>query len=359
MKNAAASSGLLAAACLLLAPGAVLAAGDGGERMDGATLAAQPLTTFQDCETCPTMVVIPPGEFVMGPTPQEQKDMFIGVVPHEHPPHPVTIAKAFALGQLEVTTAQFDAYVRETGAKTGGTCLIRLIEKGPLALQYEGTLHPDNGKVERGPYVVLISDGSHAQPGLPVTGSQPAVCVTRDDITGYLEWLSVRTGRPYRLPSEAEWEYAARAGTTTIGFWGDDFADACDYANFADRDSGYQAGLAAPCAEAISPDWTAEAGSYEPNPWGLHDMAGNVQEVVADCWHDSYEGAPADGSAWLEPDCVLWVARGGDYELLHVSMRASERLFFGYVKEAMAPGTDPENPGGANVMGFRVAADLE
>lgn len=305
------------------------------------------------------MVVIPPGEFVMGPTPQEQKHMFIGVVPHEHPPHPVTIDKAFALGQFEITTGQFDAYVQETGAQTGGTCLIRLMEQGPLAQKFEGTPHPDNDKVERGPFVVLISDGSYAQPGLPVTDNQPAVCVTRDDISGYLEWLSAKTGRNYRLPSEAEWEYAARAGTTTIGFWGDDFADACDHANFADKKSGYQAGITAPCAEAISPEWTAEVGSYIPNPWGLHDMAGNVQEVVADCWHDGYEGAPADGSAWLEPDCVLWIARGGDYELLHVSMRASERLFFGYVKEAMAPGTDPKNPGGSNVAGFRVAADLE
>lgn len=318
------------------------------------------LSVFQDCDTCPEMVVLPSGAFVMGATAEEQKDMFVGVVPAEHPPHEVTIGYRFALGRFEVTTAEFDAYVRETGADVGGTCGIRLIEQGPLARKLEGEVHPDNGEDEMGPYHVFITDGSYAQPGLPVTNRQPAVCVSRLEILGYLDWLSARTGRDYRLPSEAEWEYAARAGTTTTGFWGDDWEDACRYANFGDRRSGYQAGMVAPCAEDISPDWTAEVGSYEPNPWGLYDMAGNVQELTADCWHPSYDGAPADGSARLEPDCTLFVTRGGDYELLYISMRASERLFYGYVPEESAvEGPTAGDDGRSNVLGFRVAVTLD
>jgi len=343
-KRTAVGAASLVAAALVCATGAV---------------AAEPLSTFKDCEACPEMVVMPQGSFTMGATAAEQKDMFIGFVPAEHPPHDVAISYPLAIGRFEVTTEEFDAYVQETGTTVGGTCGIRLIESGPEALKYAGTRHPDDPQ-EMGPYHVFITDGSYAGPGLPITGRQPAVCVSRLEIAGYLDWLSAKTGRAYRLPSEAEWEYAARAGTTTVGFWGDDFGKACAYANFGDKKSGYQAGVVAPCAEAISPDWTAEAGSYQPNPWGLHDMAGNVQELTADCWHDTYDGAPADGSAWLEPDCTLYVARGGDYELLHISMRASERLFYGYVPEESAiDGPTAGDDGRSNALGFRVAVTLE
>lgn len=320
----------------------------------------EPLSTFRDCDECPEMVVLPTGSFIMGATDQEQKDMFIGFVPSEHPAREVSIGYPFAIGRFEVTTDQFTAYVEQTGAKVGGTCGIRLMEKGKLAKAFTGTRHPDDGKIPTGPFFVFISDGSFEQPGLPVTGNQPAVCVSRIEILGYLDWLGEKTGRSYRLPSEAEWEYAARAGTRTIGFWGDDLGKACDYANFGDRNSGYQAGMAAPCGEAISPAWTAAVGSYEPNGWGIHDMAGNVQELTADCWFDSYEGAPADGAPRLKEDCSLYVARGGDYQLLHVSMRASERLFYGYVAESNSvEGPDAADNGRSNVMGFRVAVSLD
>jgi formylglycine-generating enzyme required for sulfatase activity len=150
-----------------------------------------------------------------------------------------------------------------------------------------------------------------------------------------------------------------REPTSTIAFWGDDFGEACIYSNFGDRNSGYQAGMVAPCSEEISPLWTAEVGSYAPNPWGLYDMAGNAQELVEDCWHESYDGAPVDGSAWSEPDCNLFVTRGGDYELLYISMRASERLFYGYVEEESAVEVpNAGEDGRSNVLGFRVAASL-
>ena len=334
--------------------------GNPGTAGAAATQPRGPLSVFQDCAHCPQMIEMPPGAFTMGATEAERDHPFIGYVPGEYPRHDVTIGYRFAIGRYEVTVEEFDRYVRETGATVGGICGIRLIESGTQALKFTGTRHPESGTGTWGPYHVYISDGSYAQPGLPVTPRQPAVCVSRNEVEGYLAWLSKKTGRAYRLPTEAEWEYAARAGTGTMAFWGDDFAKACDYANFGDKASGYQAGFAAPCAEAIRPAWTAEAGSYKPNAWGLHDMAGNAQEMIDDCWHGSYEGAPADGSPWREDDCQLFIARGGDYELLFVSMRASERLFFGYDPQVdTLQGPDAALDGRSNVMGFRVAVSLD
>jgi formylglycine-generating enzyme required for sulfatase activity len=314
---------------------------------------------FRDCDKCPEMVILQPGAFQMGASANEAR--IVKYVIWSVPQHTVKIAYPFAVGRYEVTVDEFDAYVKETGAKVGGICAIRLMETGKFALKYVGTPHPGNDKNKNGPYVVYITDGSYAQPGLPVTGRQPAVCVSRNEMTGYLTWLSSKTKRHYRLPTEAEWEYAYRAGTDTISFWGDNFAKACDYANFGDRRSGYQAGMAAPCAEKIRPDWTAEVGSYKPNPWGLHDMAGNAQEAVEDCLHHSYNGAPTDGSPWAEKNCLLFVARGGDYELTHFSMRASERLIFGYTPDDTGDvqGKDAAFNGRSNVMGFRVAVSLD
>lgn len=315
---------------------------------------------FSDCDDCPEMVVIPPGKFLMGATPAEQSGPMAGFISSALPQHEVTIGYRFAIGRYEVTTDQFRAFTEDTGTKVGGVCGIRLAEKGPMARKFNGTLHPDHDRSHTGPFYVEIVDGSYSQPGLPVTGSQPAVCVSRNEIKAYLAWLSTRTGRSYRLPTEAEWEYAARAGTQTAAFFGDDLGQACRYANFGDRASGYQAGMAAPCSEAISPLWTADVGSYEANPWGLHDMSGNVQEALEDCWFDTYEGAPADGSPRLRDDCQLFVARGGDYELMHFSMTASERLFFGYVPESPSvQGPDAAFNGRSNVMGFRVATSLD
>lgn len=326
----------------------------------GMAVSNEPLSTFKDCDECPKMVILPQGKFIMGATKKEQKHMFIGHVAAEHPAHQVTISYTFAIGRYEITTDEFAAFAKESKMKIGGTCGIRLMEKGPLARKFKGTRHPDSGKVQTGPFYTYITDGSFAQPGLPISGRQPAVCVSRREISGYLDWLNAKTGRNYRLPSEAEWEYAARAGTKTIGFWGNSLSKACAYANFGDKKSGYQAGMIAPCAESISPSWSAEVGSYKPNPWGLHDMSGNVQELTADCWHDTYQGAPDDGSVWAKPDCSLYVARGGDYELMHISMRASERLFYGYVEgESAIEGKDAGNNGRSNVMGFRIAVSLK
>ena len=295
----------------------------------------------------------------MGATDAEQENPFIGFVPEEHPRHEVTIAYPFAIGRYEVTVAEFDAYVRETGAEVGGICGVRLIETGPLAQKFTGTRHTESSAEIYGPYFVYITDGSYKQPGLSVTPRQPAVCVSRQEVTAYLAWLREKTGKGYRLPTEAEWEYAARAGTRTVAFWGDDLDHACGYANFADKASGYQAGEASPCAEAVRPDWTAEVGSYRPNPWGLYDMAGNVQEMVQDCWSPGYDTTPRDGSPARQSGCQLFIARGGDYEMLHVSMRASERLTFGYDPQLdMVQGPNEALDIRSNVVGFRVALSL-
>jgi len=320
-----------------------------------------PLSTFSDCAHCPPMVVLPTGNYRMGESAGEAA--LIGRQEPSLPQHEVAIGYPFAIGMYEVTVEEVAAYVAETGATPGGACMIRLAETGKQALKYAGMLHPDSGKASDSPYAVFISDGSFTQPGLPVGPKQPAVCLSRREMSAYLDWLSGKTGRSYRFATEAEWEYAYRAGTDTIAFWGDDFRKTCDFANFGDRKSGYQAGMAATCSEKIHPLWTAEVGSYKPNPWGLYDMAGNVQEMVADCLHDNYAGAPTDGSPWAEQDCLLFVARGGDYELTHYSMRASERLFMGYVEGSGGDdpiwGKDAAWDSRSNIVGFRVAVSLD
>jgi formylglycine-generating enzyme required for sulfatase activity len=321
--------------------------------------AAGPGDAFRDCEHCPEMVPLPSGSFMMG-AGRKQKQR-LKYVQWAEPQHKVTIGYPFAIGRFEVTVDEFDAYVKETGAEVGGKCGIRTMETGPQAFKYSGTPVPGGDKTDVAPYIIIIADGSYAQPGLPVTGRQPAVCISRNEMKGYLAWLSGKSGKHYRLATDAEWEYAYRAGTDTINFWGDDFRKTCDYANFADRKSGYQAAPAASCSEKIHPGWSAEVGSYKPNPWGLYDMAGNVQEMVEDCFHDSFVGAPADGSPWEEPGCVVFVARGGDYEHTQFSMTGSERLLVGYVENAADGMWTPEEGSDErfNEVGFRVAVSLD
>lgn len=315
--------------------------------------------TFRGCEDCPEMVMIAPGSFEMGATETEQDNAFIGFVPQEQPRHQVTIRYPFALGKFEVTVAEFDAYIQATNAPTAGICGVRLAEAGPLAEKFSGTRHPESSKDIYGPYFVYITDGSYAQPGMPVQPRQPAVCVSRNEVLGYLKWLRGKTGHAYRLPTEAEWEYAARAGTSSVAFWGDDLSHACGYANFADKASGYQAGEAAPCAEAVRADWTAEVGSYRPNEWGLYDMAGNVQEMLQDCWLPDYATAPTDGSPVRSLTCQLFAARSGDYVSLYVAMRSSARMTFGYDPQMeMVQGPTEALDIRSNVVGFRVALSL-
>ncbi len=212
----------------------------------------KPKDSFRECENCPEIVVVPAGAFTMGSPKSEQ-----GRSDNEGPQHVVTISKPFAVGKLHVTVDQFAAFVQETGYDGSRSC-------------------------------------SWRSPGFAQEGSHPVVCVSWADASAYVDWLANKTHKPYRLLSEAEWEYAAR-GRTSAGayprFWfaGND-KDLCRYGNFYDQAKD------APCNDGY--DRTSPAGHYEPNTFGLYDMFGNAWQWTADCWHFNYNVAPGDGSAW-------------------------------------------------------------
>ncbi|MBP2293419.1 SUMF1/EgtB/PvdO family nonheme iron enzyme [Azospirillum rugosum] len=218
--------------------------------------------SFQDCPECPVMVRIQPGSFSMG---SDQGDR------SEKPVRKVTIAKPFALGAYEVTVAEFRACV------DGGGC--------------------PNGM----PRMTNPNDNT------------PIHNISWQEAQAYAKWLSQKTGQRYRLPTEAEWEYAARGGTTGRYWWGN------------------EAGVLANCQDCGGPHerlTPASVGSYKPNPFGLHDMNGSVAEWVADCWHPDYSGAPSDGSAWVTGDCRERVLRGGSWRTSKTDISDTARLFY-------------------------------
>ena len=206
---------------------------------------------FRDCAECPEMVVVPAGSYTMGSPPGEA-----GRDGDEGPAHRVAIARPFAVGVYEVTFEEWDACV------SGGGC---------------GGYRPYDGGWGR--------------------GRRPVVAVGWDDAKEYVEWLSGKTGEEYRLPSESEWEYAARGGTATRYWWGDGIGR-----NRANCDG---------CGSRWDRERTAPVGSFPANGFGLHDVHGNVWEWVEDCWNESHEGAPADGSARESGNCRIRVLRGG------------------------------------------------
>jgi formylglycine-generating enzyme required for sulfatase activity len=288
-----------------------------GSRCAAPLMAAQerglkPKEIFRECDSCPEMVVVPAGSFTMG-SPADEKDR----EPSEGPQHVVTIGRSFAMGKLHVTVEQFTAFVRETGYEASSTCGI--FEDGEWR---EGTGH------------------TWRNPGFAQEGLHPVVCVTLDDANAYVDWLAKKTGKFYRLPSEGEWEYAAR-GRTSPGayprFWfGDDPKDLCQYGNSADqkaRDNvtGAARWTIAPCNDGHA--YTSPAGHFVPNAFGLYDMFGNAWQLTADCPHDNYNGAPADGTAWTT-GCRnyyghLGVVRGGSWNYGPWSLRAASRQMYG------------------------------
>ncbi len=212
---------------------------------------------FRDCEDCPVMVVLPAGAFMMGsPASEEGRD------DNEGPQHRVTIAKPFAVGKYEVTFAEWEACRRAGGCSHS----------------------PDDQGWGR--------------------GNRPVIDVGWKDVQEYVRWLSRETGKQYRMLSESEWEYAARAGTTTPFHTGDTIST--DQANY---DGHYYPGRN---QKGVDGAQTVAVGSFPANSFGLHDMHGNVHELVKDCWHTSYAGAPGDGSDWTS-SCygAARVLRGG------------------------------------------------
>ena len=256
---------------------------------------------LERCPYCPDMVYIPAGSFRMG-------DIQGGGHESEKPVHHVSIG-AFLLGQTEVTVAQFRAFVDATGYVT---------EREQRNYEY-GCLFDDNGDWH--------SSADWRQPGFSQGADEPVVCITVRDILAYIGWLNTKTGERYRLPSEAEWEYAARAGSDTKYSWGN--AASREYANYGkdvSQESYSWEGLAEGRDKWV---YTAPVKSFKANAFGLYDMHGNVSETVRDCWEDTYEGAPSDGSAWVAncwgKDERGYVSRGGSWIANPYSIRSAYR----------------------------------
>ena len=262
----------------------LLAAGEEAARRRAAM---RPGKVFRDCPECPEMVVVPAGSFTMG-SPSFEEGRYDG----EGPQHRVTIPAPFAVGKYEVMRGEFARFVEATGHSTSNACWA-----------YE------HGKWEEG------SGRGWRNLGYLQDERHPVACVSWDDAKEYVRWLSRKTGERYRLLSEVEWEYAARAGTRTSRYWGDDVWAQCDHANGYDRKAKAEHDIDwehAPCRDGSV--YTARVASYGENGFGLSDMLGNVWEWVEDCWHGSYAGAPTDGSAWESGgDCGERVIRGGSW----------------------------------------------
>ena len=266
--------------------------------------ALRPQDEFRECDLCPQMVVVPAGRFTMG-SPATEKDR----AKLEGPQHEVAIARAFAVGKFHVTVDQLSAFVAETRHDLGARCAT-----------FEG------GRVEERP------GRSWRNPGFEQTGTHPAVCLSWTDAEAYVDWLSRRTGQPYRLLTEAEWEYAARARTAPGAyprFWfGDEEQDLCRHGNGADeavkgKVPGTTTWRFAPCNDGHA--YTSPVGSFDANDFGLFDMAGNAWQWTADCWNDSYDGAPSDGSARTNGNCSRRVLRGGSWSYHPGFLRAATR----------------------------------
>ena len=246
------------------------------------------LPSFKDCSFCPDMIVLPTGEFMMGSPTNEN-----GHTDVEGSPRRVNVSKRIAIGKLEVTIEQISAFMAETRMTVGGSC--------------QPIIDPSRAVATWGePSVSMLS------PGYDVTPSHPAVCISWHEAQAYVAWLQRRTGKPYRLPTETEWEYAARAGTSTRYSFGNDETSLCDYARFADL--GSQFGWGDGCRSNAASYGTTPVGALKPNPWGLFDMHGNAWEWVEDCWTPNPQEMPIDGSAFSRPgSCEIGVIRGGSF----------------------------------------------
>ena len=277
----------------------------GGSQPTSQRIALDRSGPFRDCADCPEMVVVPAGRFRMG-------DLAGFGTADERPVREVAIARDFALGRHEVTVGQFRRFVLATGHRTDAD---RNPDKGCWTLElmtrkkWGWTVGRSWGNLE-----YEIEEG------------QPVVCVSWSDAHAYVGWLRDRTGAPYRLPSESEWEYAARAGSGTKYHFGNDEARLCAYGNVLDGTvlpNGEVWINKATCSDgAVYP---VRVGSYKANAFGLQDMHGNVLEWVQDCWNANYQGAPRDGSAWESGDCSRRVLRGSSWNSVPRDLRSANR----------------------------------
>ena len=252
----------------------------------------------------PEMVVIPAGNFRMGCLSYDD-DCYDG----EKPVHDVRIPMPFALSKFEVTRGDFSRFVEATGYSTGNSCRT-----------YEG----ENWEERSG--------RSWRSPAFQQTDAHPVVCVNWEDAKAYITWLSRETGEQYRLPSESEWEYAARAGSVTKFHFGIVEGQLCRWGNGEDLTAKdrYSDWIVPNCRDGYV--YTAPVGMFAPNAFGLHDVHGNVWEWVEDCSNGGYHGAPTGGEAWLDGDCSMRRLRGGswynDPRLLRSATRVSTSTSF-------------------------------
>lgn len=277
-----------------------------------------PGAVIRDCAQCPELVVIAAGTFVMGAPDNE-----LSRSNDEGPAHSVHIAAPFAIGRFEVTRNEFEEFVDETGYDAGRACRVRV-----------------------GKDYVLKPELSFRSPGFAQTGSDPVTCVDFSAAKAYTAWLTRKTGKAYRLPSEAEWEFAARGGTAGLFPFPGGYADVCAYGNIADQTLKREL-PEQPIADCSDGQLnTAPVGSFRPNTFGLYDMIGNVREWVEDCWHKRYDGAPSDGSAWIDGgDCRNRALRGGSWFSEPWYVRSANR-YWGWAAFA------------SNYNGFRVVRSL-
>jgi sulfatase modifying factor 1 len=283
--------------------------------------------SVKDCAECPEMIAIPAGSFTMGTgdNEEESEQQTQSLRGFSVPRHDVRVP-AFLAGKYEVTRDEYAAFVAETKHADTSDCAI---------VASDGAFTPTKG-------------ASWRNPGFEQTGVHPVTCVDWNDANAYAEWLSKKTGKAYRLLSEAEWEYAARAGTTTRRYWGDSPKEQCLYAKGADHRSipvwpVWQKDIQADCDSGYLN--TAPAGTFKPNGFGLYDMLGNVHEWVRDCWNPTYHGAPSDGSAWMTGQCAEHPQRSGSWSSYYWRQRSAYRASM------------PEKTR-RSALGFRVARDM-
>jgi formylglycine-generating enzyme required for sulfatase activity len=274
---------------------------------------AKQLPSFRDCPICSEMVVIPSGRFTMGSPTNEfgRKD--------DEGPQTIVEVHSFAIGRTDVTRAQWTAFVADTGRADGLGCAF-----SGLPRDQAGT-------------------ASWRHLGFTQGDEEPVVCVSWREARAYLDWLSAKTDRRYRLPSEAEWEYAARAGSKTAYPWGNQPSH--DRANF---------GSDTCCTGAIAgrDTWlnTSPVGSFAPNGFGLYDMIGNAWQWTADCYVPSLAARPKDATVVDQPDCRFRVARGGTWGDTPALIRSASRNY------APPPHLTIEDYRSAG-FGFRIVTD--
>ena len=257
----------------------------------------KPGDAIKDCPNCPDLVALPAGAFLMGAADDE-----VGAADAEYPQTQISVPP-FALGKFEVTRGEFAAFIDASHYKPSGRCW-------GLA---------SSGKFD------FIDGNDWRDPGFDQSDRDPVVCVSADDAMAYAKWLSRVSGKTYRLPSEAEWEYAARGGTTAATPWGDDEADVCANSNIADEAAArhFQGWKSVACDDGHV--FTAPVGSFAANPFGLFDMLGNVKEWVADCWNEDLEGIEPSAKARRSGNCDMRAVRGSAWDGLPTDNRSAFR----------------------------------